>query len=295
MSTLRRVVVLGDLMTDIVVRLAGRPAYGSDTPAAISRHGGGSAANVAAWLAAGGHPVTFVGRAGNDVLGRAVIEELRATGVDVQVVVDADLPTGICVVLVDPSGERTMLPDAGANAALSPDDLPDNLFTADHHLHLSGYALLNNSSRDAALMALEKVRAAGMSVSVDPSSAAPLRAVGAAAFLAWTTGVDLCLLNEDEANVLAGTAGLAGLASAYGEVILKQGATGALWRSGRATVLVDARPVTAVDSTGAGDAFAAGFLTAWLTGAAPDAALHAACALAARAVTQVGARPASGR
>jgi sugar/nucleoside kinase (ribokinase family) len=290
-----RVVVLGDLMTDIVVRLARRPAYGTDTPVAISPHGGGSAANVASWLAASGQQVTYVGRTGTDILGRAAVEELRATGVDVRVATDGQLPTGICVVLVDPSGERTMLPDPGANAALSPHDLPDDVFSHGNHLHLSGYTLLNSGSRAAALAALQRAKGAGMSVSVDPSSAAPLREVGAETFLNWTAHADLCLLNWAEASVLAGTgvpgAAEATLAATYAEIVVKLGAAGALWRKGSAFVQVDARRIAAVDTTGAGDAFAAGFLGAWLAGAAPDAALRAGCELAARAVAHVGARP----
>jgi len=287
-SRLPRVVVVGDVMTDIVVRLPAKPAYGSDTPAAISQHGGGSAANVAAWLAASGHPATYVGRVGDDLLGRAAMDDLRDTGVDVRATFDEKRATGVCVVLVDPSGERTMLPDTGANAALSPDDLPDDVFTSGSHLHLSGYALINDGSRRAALAAIHRARAAGMTTSVDPSSAAPLRKLGGAAFRAWTAGMDLCLLNQEEATVLAPWGD-------YPEVVRKLGPGGAAWRKGEATELVEAEPVAAVDTTGAGDAFAAGFLSAWLAGATAKDALRAACALAAQAVTQVGARPKSPR
>lgn len=285
MSRPPRVVVVGDVMTDIVVRLPARPAYGSDTPAAIAQRGGGSAANVAAWLAASGHPATCIGRVGDDLFGRAAVAELRAGGVDVRAAVDAELPTGTCVVLVDPSGERTMLPDAGANAGLAPADLPAECFAPGDHLHLSGYALLNDGSRAAAVAALDRARAAGMTTSVDPSSAAPLRAAGAAAFYTWTEGIDLCLLNEDEA------AALPEAAERYPEIVVKRGAAGALWRKGEASAAVEAAPApVVVDTTGAGDAFAAGYLAARLTGADPVTALDAGCALAARAVAQLGAR-----
>jgi sugar/nucleoside kinase (ribokinase family) len=171
--------------------------------------------------------------------------------------------------------------------------------------------LLKDGSRGAGLAALARARAAGMSVSVDPSSAAPLRDAGADRFLSWTAGADLCLANRAEASVLAGAAepgpAAAALAAAYAEVVVKLGADGALWHAAReegerdherkraATVEVDARQVVAIDTTGAGDAFAAGFLGAWLAGAAPAAALHAGCGLAAGAVTRVGARPPTSR
>src|SRR6185295_20293218 len=106
-----------------------------------------------------------------------------AHGVTPAVAVDPSLPTGTCVVLVAPGGERSMLPDAGANAALSPADLPDDAFAAGAHLHLAGYALLRDGPpREAALAALRRARAAGMTVSVDPSSAEPLVRFGTARF-----------------------------------------------------------------------------------------------------------------
>src|SRR6185295_5659393 len=104
-------VVLGDLMVDVVVRLESEIARGSDTASRISMQGGGSAANVAAWAAHIGTPVTLVCRVGRDDRGRAAVDELR--GVDVRATVDYQRPTGTCVVLVEAGGERTMLPDPG--------------------------------------------------------------------------------------------------------------------------------------------------------------------------------------
>jgi sugar/nucleoside kinase (ribokinase family) len=138
--------------------------------------------------------------------------------------------------------------------------------------------------------------AAGMTVSVDPSSAAPLRSVGAARFLAWTRGVDLLLANRDEAAVLAGTTdphqAAQQLGDDYREVVVKLGAEGALWHRGFISASAPAeRGVEVVDTTGAGDAFAAGFLASWLLHPEPETALAAGNRLAARAVSVVGARP----
>jgi sugar/nucleoside kinase (ribokinase family) len=254
-------VVLGDLMVDVVARIAGSLAHGSDTPAHISVEGGGSAANVAAWAASLGTPVALVCRVGDDDRGRAAVAALA--GVDVRAAVDPERPTGTCVVLVEPGGERTMLPDPGANDGPLP-EIP-----LGDHLHVVGYALLRDGPRASALAAIERARAAGMTVSVDPSSWALLRPGAIPA-------VDLLLPNEREAELLDG-----------GEMVVKLGPGGSRWGD----VQVPAEPVAVVDTTGAGDAFAAGFLSARLQGAGPREALEAGCRVAARAVAQVGARP----
>lgn len=289
------VVVLGDVMVDVIAVMSGPLARGSDTPSQISTVGGGSAANVAAWLAAEGVPTSYVGRVGDDALGRESVEALTSVGVHSWVSVDDTTTTGTCVVLVEPGGERSMLPDGGANATLLPADVPPTAFRPGGHLHLSGYALLAAGSREAALTALSLAAQARMTVSVDPSSAALLSQVGAARFLEWTRGVHLVLANEDEATVLTGErdprAAAAALGDTYGEVVVKLGAQGALWHKGFITASAPAERVEVVDTTGAGDAFAAGFLTAWLLHPEPETALAAGNRLAARAVGQVGARP----
>ena len=178
-----RVVVLGDVMLDVVAVLDAPFAPGSDAPARVATHGGGSAANVAAWLARAGEPVALVGRVGDDAAGRQAAAELRALGVEAHLALDRERATGTCVVLVEPGGERSMLPDAGANAGLQAGDLPEALLAPGRHLHVAGYALLRPGSREAARGAIARALAHRMTVSVDPSSAAPLAAAGAAAFL----------------------------------------------------------------------------------------------------------------
>jgi ribokinase len=283
-------------MVDVVCRLDGPIALGSDAPARIEFGYGGSAANVGAWAAAAGAAPVLVGRIGADERGRAAEAELRATGVDARLAVDGERPTGTCVVLVGPDGERSMIPDPGANDGLVEQDLPDSLLAEGDHLHLTGYSLVRDGSRRAARSAIERARGRGMSVSVDPSSAALL----SPAFLDELAGVGLLLPNEEEAAVLSGEgdserAALA-LAERVPEVVVTLGAGGALWTDGRSACRVAAAveggaEAGALDTTGAGDAFAAGFLAARLTGAGPEASLSAGCRLAARAVRTPGARP----
>jgi ribokinase len=285
-----RVVVVGDVMLDVVTRLSGPVAPGSDSLARVAFQGGGQGANTAAWLAVAGAEVALVGRVGADAAGRAAVDELGALGVDVRVVVDPERSTGTCVVLVGPDGERTMFPDAGANAG--PVDLADDLLVRADHLHVAGYVLLREGSGASALAALARARSAGMSVSVDPSSAAllseGLRQLGKGV-------VDLLVPNSLEASALTGLADPAAAARAlvesFPEVVVTLGVEGALWTDGPDLVRAGASAAEVVDTTGAGDAFAAGLLAARVDGAGPKEALEAGCALAARAAAVSGARP----
>lgn len=310
-----RVVVLGDLMTDVVTRTSGPIAVGSDTSAQIELRGGGSAANVAAWLGAAGHPVTLVGSVGEDALGRAATEELESLGVRTRLTVEPTRPTGTCVVLVTRDGERSMLPDAGANASLRPDDLPVQEFVPGAHLHLSGYTLLRASTRPAALAALELARSADMTISIDPASSAPIRTIGVDQVRGWLQDVHLVLPNLDELYVLVGRAvptvdepgqvrrdslvPTRDLAEQLGAIVVTTcGSSGAVAVIPHSlTAQQEAVSVQAVDATGCGDAFAAGFLRAWLggqDGPVEDrlaAALRRATAAGATCATQVGARP----
>jgi sugar/nucleoside kinase (ribokinase family) len=290
------VVVVGDLMVDVVAAAAAPLAHASDTAARVRWTGGGAAANVAAWLAAVDVPVALVARAGADVAGRGAVAELTAAGVDVHVALDEARATGTCVVVIGADGERTMLPDRGANLALAPDDVAASLFTPGGHLHLSGYVLLHDGPRAAGLAALDHAREAGMTISVDPASAAPLRATGAERVLGWIAGAGTLLPNADEARALTGLDDVEAAARALTEhareVVVTLGADGALWTDGQDVVRTAAgRVERVVDTTGAGDAFAAGWLAARRGGAEPEAALAAACALGARAVARAGARP----
>lgn len=284
---MNRVLVVGDLVTDVVAVLAAPLAARSDTAAEVRVSGGGQGANTAAWLAAAGSPVTLVATVGEDETGRQRQAELA--GVDLAVRRVPGVRTGTVVVLSH-AGDRTMVTDRGAAAQLRPADVDGALarFADATHLHLSGYVLLDEGSRAAGRHALATARARGLSSSVDAATAAPLRHVGGGAFLDWVAGVDLLLANADEAEVFAPHT----TAAAAGAVVVKHGAAGARWQGVDGTsVRADAPPATVIDPTGAGDAFAAGLLAAWLAGADVASALAAGARLGARAVGLVGARP----
>lgn len=280
--------VVGDLMVDVVVHHEGPVAVASDTPARIRFHGGGSAANTAAWAGALGLRVRLLAAIGDDPAGETARQDLAAVGVELAGPVVAGTVTGTCVVLVGGDGERTMFPDRGANAGLAPEHVTPAVEDAPKAVHMSGYTLLGDDSRPAGLHALAAAGQRGIPVSIDASSAAPLRKVGAEVFLSWIKGIDLVFANDDEVAALGGARPVLDAASA---LVVKHGAGGATWTDGDRRVSVSAREVEVVDTTGAGDAFAAGYLTAHLRGDDVRACLEEAARVAARTVSRVGARP----
>lgn len=292
---MRAVVVLGDIVIDVVAAMTAPIAAGSDSRARIRYAAGGAGANVAAWLADLGVPVALIGRVGADDAGLRCLAALRGAGVRLAVTIDDDAVTGTVIVLVDADGERSMVPDRGANLNLRTQDLDERLFVATAHLHLSGYPLLDAQSRPAAVHALALARDAGMSISVDPASTAPVRAFGVDRFLAATEGVDLLVPNRAEAELLTGRsdplAAAGQLAARYGAVVVTCGSEGAVWATGGDVGRLPAHPARVVDTTGAGDAFAAGLLEAFLAARPLPDCVRAGARAGARAVGIVGAQP----
>lgn len=285
------VLVVGDLMVDVVVAHQGPIERGSDTPARVRLAGGGSAANTACWLASLGEAPQLLAARGDDHLGELAAAELAAAGVAFVGPVLDDEATGTCVVLVSADGERSMLPDRGANDRLPMSAVVGGLDPMPGWVHLSGYSILHEGSRNAGRAAVSAGIAGGAVVSVDAASTAPIAAVGAGTFLQWVDGASLVLANDDEVAALGGVRAILDHVHA---VAVKHGPAGATWTDGTRTVTVDGFPVHAVDTTGAGDAFAAGWIAAIRRGETPEDALAEAVRTGATAVTHPGARPVAG-
>lgn len=293
-----QVIIIGDIITDIIAHQAEPLVKASDTRTRIAIRAGGSAANLATWLATTGLQVHFIGRVGRDPFGLYHQQELQNSGVTPHLSFDPQLSTGTIVVLVDyATGERHMLTDRGANRNLAVADVPWELFSPANCLHLSGYSLLEAGTRQVGLEALTTARQANMRLSIDPSSTSLLQEIGPGQFLDWTKGANICFPNLDEGRLLSGENSPEAIATFlvewYSEVVLKLGPDGALWaRRHQPFITVPALPCKVVDSTGAGDAFCAGFLGQWLQGASPDRALLEGIHLGAEVAGQAGARPA---
>ena len=289
-----RFTLLGDVLVDITALVSEPLNHASDTAAQISVQPGGSAMNTACWLAFDGGEASVIGAVGDDAFGDMIRAHLRRLGVNDALVTVSGEATGACIVIVDEHGERTMLPDPGANCAYAASSLPADAFPPGGHFHLSGYTLMNPKTSHVGRAALQRARASSMTVSLDPSSAAPLSREPQA-LLEVLDQVDVLLANQAEAAVLTGhddvPSALEALAQLVPTVVLKLGGAGSLARRGSEYATTAAVAARVVDTTGAGDAFAAGFLPAWATGVDLATCLGRAAESAARAVARVGAGP----
>jgi sugar/nucleoside kinase (ribokinase family) len=286
------ILVVGDVMTDVIVRPEGPLARGSDRRASITVQPGGSAANQAAWLASFGVKVDFVARVGAADL-ESETARFKAIGVAPHLVGDRTHETGRLIALIDPDGERSFLTDRGANEALEARDIPDALIEGAALIHLSGYSFFAPSPPGAVLDVMR--RAGDKPISVDPASAEFLREVGADKFLTWTQGAAILFPNEEEATILASSddpeTQCVRLAARYPMVVIKRGAAGAEAAAGEKRWRVNAPKIEAIDTTGAGDAFVAAFLAARLSGADIQPTLERAAAAGAAASAIIGGRP----
>ena len=278
------VVCVGDLVEDVVVWAAGVARGGTDNPARISRTRGGAAANVAAFAGRLGTAVRFVGRVGDDAVGAALVRDLTDAGVEAKV--QRQGRTGTIVIIVDPSGERTMYPDRAAAAELA--DVPDLWLSGARVVHLSAYSLVG-PSLSVLRRASQIAHAEGAILTIDASSIALIDSIGPAQFrdLISTLQPTYLFANGIEADV----GSLRDLATSGTTVVVKNGVEPTeIHLAGNGTTTVPVPPVDEVrDTTAAGDAFAAGFLSAVLDDADPVDAVKAGHTLARRVLGEPGA------
>ena len=282
---------IGDLIEDVVVWLNGEQKnqlnIGSDTDSVIVRTRGGSAANVAMFGALTGTPSRFIGQVGNDKLGEQLCASLRESGVDVCTV--ANGRTGSIVVLVQLNGERTFLTDRGVASELS-------VFEAQHLLgvsivHVPTYSLAHDPLATTAIQYIRAARAAGALISIDASSTAVLRDYGVERYAALIASIapDVFMCNIDEAELL--TIDAAHPMPGAQLTVIKRGALPviAITAAGAVTEVAPPSVANIVDTTGAGDAFAAGFLPLYSTSRNIADAITRGHSIAARVLRSPGA------
>jgi sugar/nucleoside kinase (ribokinase family) len=288
-----RVLVVGDVIDDVLVRPDGPIRHGTDTPSTIERLPGGSAANTACWIAAAGVEASVIATVHRDDVQRhaAVLEEAGVTAF----LTASDTSTGTIVVLTD-GAERTMLTSRGANVETGPEAVRSGLLVEHTRLHLTGHVVTGRDRDDGWRELFQRAAHLGLHVSVDPGSTGLLAEYGPERFLRLVAGCELLLPSREEAEILSGEAdpmrAARALAGDHATVVVKCGPDGAVAVSGDCELVVPAAPSRPVDVTGAGDAFAGALLAALARGASLDDALRIATERAAEAVGILGARPA---
>ena len=283
-------------MLDVVLAPARPLESGTDVPGRVALVQGGSAANTACWLGRLGARSSLIAAVGRDAAGRALVEAIRSDGVTPRVSRVAGARTGRIGVVVAPGGERSFVADRGAADLLQPADLRATWFRRAAALHLPIYSLLGVPLGLAGRRAVQLAREANAGVSVDLASIGPLLTGGrrAARDLIAEIAPDLLFATVTEAEALLGGRSLEGLLDFASTAVVKRGPKGAtvLTRLGpaRTRFEVATAPLTATDTTGAGDAFDAGFLVGWFSARAAGRSLPASLQRAAVAGHRAAAR-----
>lgn len=284
--------VYGDASVDISLRIEDLPAAGLDVSA---RHPsvtvGGSAANCAAAAARLGVKVDLVARIGDDLFAQVIVDDLLLQRVGISGLQVVKGPSALVVALIDPQGQRTFISARGPASGRIPADFYIPLLDEATLVHVSGYAFQDRESRSAALHLLEEARRRGLSTSVDPS---PLFAEHYDPDYGWLQGIDYLFPNAYEATAITGVASPRGAAKAlhgFGAkaVVVTMGADGCLLNDENGVAHFPAvREFPVVDTTGAGDGFAGGFLAVTLSGGTPRQGCRVGNLVAARVIAEAG-------
>jgi sugar/nucleoside kinase (ribokinase family) len=274
-----RFVAVGDVMVDVVCSQL--PAAGTRVHANVTMRAGGSAVNAAAAAASWGASAAVVGRVGSDPAAELVAAELDELGIEARLARDPDLPTGMAVSLGGDPSRPSVVAARGANARLSPEDIPDPLEA--NALLVSGFALFQDGSAAGARAALDRFEGGWIGIDVSSPALAP-------------SALDLVLDEGGRRTVVLATAGEARamtgeepeqaartLASRFSVACIKLGEQGALAVAGDRVERRAVDSVARASPFGAGDAFGAVLLVAVAAGESLGSALESACAAGARA------------
>lgn len=259
----------------------------------IHRCAGGSAANTIAGVVDFGGTAAYAAKVGHDELGEFFLRDMRDLGVKVEIP-SAVGQTGTSVILITEDAQRTMLTHLGLSATLGPEDITADEIGRAKYIYVEGYLFAGESTKDAALKAMRLAKELGVKVAFTISD--PFL-VGMHRELFWeliADSVDLLFCNLEEARSLTGQTNPVDCAQKIhqhaADVALTLGAEGSLLLHGGQVTPIEGVPVKAIDTTGAGDMYAAGILYGITNGLSWKQAGHLASHAAGRVVSQMGAR-----
>ncbi len=283
------VVLLGDINVDLLLEIPHYPAEGGEAIATRQKTSlGGSATNTAITLARLGFEARLLGRVGSDAWGATSLADLRLAGVNVDwITEDPTEPTQLNLVTVTPGGERTMFAYRGANARLGPDQVAQSLFDGAALLHLSGYAMLASPQKDAAMAAIQLAWLHKLPVTLDIPAGVVTQI--APCVLDLLGQIDTIMLGKADLHGLGAADPSTLLQAGVRRVIVKRGSDGSSLYEKTLDIHVAGFETTVVDTTGAGDAFAAGLIAGMLAQLDPEECCTIGNALGASAVMRLGA------
>lgn len=289
--------VIGDVNVDIVSLLREPLQQNSDTQTSNALTLGGSPCNMAMWLAHIDAPVDFIAAIGDDLLGNWINGELSRGGLDrSNIEIVSGQKSGTCIILVAEDGQRTMLPDPGANLALKLTHKQRAVIESSSVVVMSAYSFLREQTRDLALSVLEVTKNCSARLIIDAASSAPIAEIGVQLVRDYLLNADLILANEDEFVLLSDS----DWNNQVSDLVVKLGPRGSKWlRFGTEVVATPAVRVEVVDTTGAGDSFLAGLVSVladhqdWFAISDDDRkyALQRASEVAGANIVNVGAGP----
>lgn len=290
------VLVIGDINLDIIVNLREELNFDTDSDSEINFRGGGSAANFAFWLDYLNTPVRFISKTGDDFISKFLKKNIKKTNID-YINLKSSKESGRIIVLLNKEGARTMITDRKANTDFKTEDIKAKYFEGISHLHIGAYSFFGGENMvDTALKVIKEAKKRKISISFDPSSYSMIKSYGVKKILKQTEDIDFCFPNLEEAKALTNKTKpekmVKKLLDNYKSVVLKYGKKGCyVGSSDNIEFIKQKEKIDNGDTTGAGDAFTAAYISSYLKNNTLNKAAVYANQVAAKCVKITGGRP----